>query len=59
MSLLVLGDILGVLVNTLTSDAKYPVQVCEKFYSQFKWILWKTKSFFPIFCSISGISIRF
>ena len=29
MSPLVLGDILGMVVNTLTADAKYPVQVCE------------------------------
>ena len=29
MSPLVLGDILGVLVNTLTADARYPVQNCE------------------------------
>ena len=29
MSLLLLGEILGVFVNTLTSDDKYPVQGCE------------------------------
>ena len=29
MSPLVLGEILGVFVNTLTADPKYPVQDCE------------------------------
>ena len=29
ISSLVLGEILGVLVNTLTADVKYPVQGCE------------------------------
>ena len=29
MSPLVLGEILGVFINTLTDDAKYPVQDCE------------------------------
>ena len=29
MSPLVLGEILGVFVNTLTTDGKYPVQRCE------------------------------
>ena len=30
MSPLVLGDILGVFVNVLTADTKYPVQDCDK-----------------------------
>ena len=29
ISPLVLGEILGVFINTLTADGKYPVQVCE------------------------------
>ena len=29
MSPLVLGEILGVSVNTLTADPKYPIQDCE------------------------------
>ena len=29
MSPLVLGEILGVFVNTLTGDGKYAVQICE------------------------------
>ena len=29
MSPLVLGEILGLLVNTLTEDCKYPVADCE------------------------------
>ena len=31
MFAIVLGQILGVFVNTLTADGKYPVQRCEKF----------------------------
>ena len=30
MSPLVLGEILGMFVNALTADGKYPVQDCEK-----------------------------
>ena len=29
MSPLVLGEILGIFVNTLTADGKYPVRGCE------------------------------
>ena len=29
MSPLVLGEILGVFINTLTAEGKYPVQGCE------------------------------
>ena len=29
MSPLVLGEILGVFVNTLTADGKYPLQYCQ------------------------------
>ena len=37
MSPLVIGEILGVSVNTLTGDGKYPVQVsCSIYHSQFK-----------------------
>ena len=32
MSPLVLGEILGVFVNTLTADGKYPVQGCENLH---------------------------
>ena len=31
MSPLVLGEILGLFVNILTADDKYPVQDCENF----------------------------
>ena len=31
MSSLVLGEILGFFFNTLTADAKYPVQDCKNF----------------------------
>ena len=31
MSLLLLGQILWVFVNTVTADGMYPVQDCEKF----------------------------
>ena len=36
MSPLVLGEILGMFVNTLTSDGKYPVQGCENFQLPFQ-----------------------
>ena len=31
MCLLVLGEVLGVFVNTLTTNGKYPVQDCKNF----------------------------
>ena len=36
MSPLMLGEILGVFVNTLTADSKYPVQISRICHSQFK-----------------------
>ena len=58
MSPLVLGDILRLFVNTLTDDDKYPVQDCENLLLRIQTILWKTKSFFSTFYSISGICIK-
>ena len=50
MSPLVLGEILGVFVNTLTDDAKYPVQVCENLQLPIQMQLSeKRKSFFEFF----------
>ena len=58
MSPLVLGEILGVFVNTFNGDPSIPLKIVRICYYQFKWILWKTKSFFLSFCSISGIYIK-
>ena len=50
MSPLVLGEILGVFVNTLTDDAKDPVQVCENLQLPIQMQLSeKRKSFFEFF----------
>ena len=50
MSPLVLGEILGVFVNTLTDDAKCPVQVCENLQLPIQMQLSeKRKSFFEFF----------
>ena len=50
MSPLVLGEILGVFVNTMTDDAKDPVQVCENLQLPIQMQLSeKRKSFFEFF----------
>ena len=59
MSLLLLGEILGVFVNTLTSDDKYPVQGCENLQLQFKCNYLKNETLYFNFCSISGFYIKF
>ena len=47
MSPLVLGEILGVFVNTLTADGKYPVQGCENLQLPIQMQLFqKRKTFF-------------
>ena len=58
MSPLVLAEILGLFVNTLTADDKYRVQDCENLQPTIQ-IIQKTKKIFWIFCSISGIYIKF
>ena len=50
MSPLVLGEILGVFVNTLTADGKYPVQGCENLQLPIQMQLFqKWKTFFQFF----------
>ena len=49
MSPLVLCKILGVLVNTLTTDGKYPVQGCENLRLQFKCNYLKNEKLFLAF----------
>ena len=53
-------QILGVFVNTLTDNDKYPVWDWENLQFPIQMQLsWKRKSFSTIFCSIYGISIKF
>ena len=49
MSPLVLGEILGVFVNTLTADAKYPVEDCENLQLPFQIQLCEKRKTFPQF----------
>ena len=57
MSPLVLGEILGVFVNTLTADGKYPVQGCENLHLPIQMQLSEKPN--SILCSISWIYINF
>ena len=57
MSPLVLGEILGVFVNTLTADGKYPVQGCENLHLPIQMQLSEKPN--SILCSISWICINF
>ena len=65
MSSLVLGEILGFFFNTLTADAKYPVQVCKNFQLPIQGQLSKKQKifsaffFFFFFFFISGIYLKF
>ena len=53
MSPVVLGEIVGVFVNTLTSDGKYPVQGCENLELPIQTQLSeKRKSFCEVFVPI-------
>ena len=50
MSPLVLGEILGVFVKSLTADGKYPVQGCENLQLPIQMQLFeKRKTFFQFF----------
>ena len=50
MSVLVLGEILGVFANTLTADGKYPCQDCENLQLPIQVQLFeKHKTFSPFF----------
>ena len=46
---LVLGEILGVFVNTLTADGKYPVQGCENLQLPIQMQLSEKQKTFPQF----------
>ena len=60
MSPLVLREILGVFVNTLTGNGKYPVQDCQNFPVAIQMqVSEKRKSLSQFFFSISGIYIKF
>ena len=49
MSPLVLGEIFGVFVDTLTADAKYPVEVCQNLQLPFQMQLSEKRKTFPQF----------
>ena len=50
MSLAVLGEILGVFVNTLAADSKYPAKDCKNFPLSIQIPLYeKRKSFSQVF----------
>ena len=53
MSALVLGEILGVFVDTLTSDCMYPVQACENLEVRIQMHLSAKQKVFLNFFSIS------
>ena len=48
MSPSVVGEILGVFVNTLSADGKYPVQYCENLKVQFQMQLSEKRKTFPL-----------
>ena len=56
---LVICEILGVFVNTLTSDDKYRVRDCDKLLLPIQGQLSKKRKKFRHFCSFSGIYIKF
>ena len=58
MSVLVIFEILGLLFNTFTADYKYSLRKRSKFASSLNAIMFKTKDFFWIFCSISEMYIK-
>ena len=60
MSPLVLGEILGVFVNTLTADGKYPVQGCENLQLPIQMQLSeKRKTFSQFFVPFLGSTSNF
>ena len=60
MSPLLLGEILEVFFNTLTPDGKYPIQDWENLELPIQMQLSeKPKTFSEIFCSISGLHMKF
>ena len=59
MSLLVICEILGHFVNTLTADDKYSLCNTELLLQPIQMQLSKKEKIFRIFCSISGMYISF
>ena len=61
MSPLVIYEILGVFVNALAVDDKYPLRNCVNLSLSIQTKLYKkaTKKFLSILCSIIGIYIKF
>ena len=59
MSLLVICEILGHFVNTLTADDKYSLCNTELLLQPIQMQLSKKEKIFRIFCSISGMYINF
>ena len=60
MSSLLFREILGMFLNTLTADDKYPDEDWENLQLPIQnAIIWKTLNFLAIFCSIYGICIKF
>ena len=49
MCLLVLGEVLGVFVNTLTTNGKYPVQDCKNFQLPIQMQLSRKRNIFSEF----------
>ena len=49
LSLLLISEISGLFVNTLTADDKYCLRNLEKYLQSIKMQLFKRESFFPIF----------
>ena len=58
-SLLRTCQILGLLVNTLAAGEKYPVLNSDNLMIRIQMQLSQTKKFFPIFCCIFEIYIKF
>ena len=55
---LVLAEILGVVVNTLTADGKYPVQGCENLQLPIQMQLYAKQKAFINFLFICEICIK-
>ena len=58
MSLLVISEIWGLFVNTLTADDKYSLHTSENFRQTIQVQLSKKLNFFPLFYFISEVYIK-
>ena len=60
ISLLLKFEIIGVFVNTLTADYTYPFpDCCNLPFPIHIAIIWKTKNFFSVFCSLYSFFMTF